>query len=1118
MNRALLFAVALVCCPGVADRSAGQVSQPNVLFILADDLGYGDMGVTGQAARKAAGLPYLETPNIDRLANEGVSFTQMYSTPMCKSTRSTLYTGFHQGHSFGDRNSGGQNRIRTGTEDMTYAQVLEPSDYTTGMFGKWHQSDAGGSSVGTPGHRPIEKGFDDMLLLAGQYHTPTMVDDDGMGNVSKITIPEESPGVPRFSQEIVTEHTIDFMQGAVANGDPFVAHINYFLVHRELDLPQRPYPSFNDPSWPIAEQNYARGIHLLDQEVGKLLDYLDDPNGDGDPSDSMTDNTVVIFASDNGNQTKEGHSAEFFDSNSIYRGFKFRSLEGGVRTPFFVRWEGQIAPGTVNDTHVGTYADLLPTFAEMAGQDVPIGLDGKSMWKTLSNTGTSEGTELQAWHSFNDGSWAIRLGDWKLYSKNGLFVYNLAADPSESTDLAASRPDILNALNQLRLDEGLGRDANLSASAGNTYFTQYKRWAPAGGSDDFGDAANWSGGTANGYADGSAPEALNWNTGPADNWLATVNNTTGSALVAEMAVSRKVLAMEVRGDGAGMTVRAQPNTELSARNGVRISAGGRVHLERADLMTNREVDIRPGGTLTGDGVIKGQAALVAGIAEFDGLLEAHVINHGTVAPGQPDDLSPIVSGGPFAPPTEVFKADFDDRVPQVFGSNTAALNNAKDHLNAEAGLVGSWIFTSKPTGTAELIDSSPSGDVGFIIDEQVSNTSDITRWDAVFTQPVPIGADTEVKLDLLWGRTRSGAMEHRLLGMDNAGGGNAVSDRVFMLEWGDEAGVNPDELKLVIGATTIDLGGFFVGGGVLDPAGPWDDSDLLRVEITMDASGMDITVSDDVHSNTVNDIPLTGSLEPLNRLRWTAGSDGIQGYALDDLLVTTGTIEQPPLPVLDELGILTVEGDYTQGAGGALELQLAGTDQADPLNPQHDQLVVTGSAELGGSLAIDQVNEPALGDAFVALSSDTLAGAFDQTQVTGTALTDPATALAVLYEDTADADALVDRVRLLATYKGDANGDGVVSLVDLNALGAGFGQAGTWQNGDFNYDGVVSLADLNDLGSNFGSSITAPGTPGTPGNPGTSSNPGSPAVPEPSVFVMSLFVGLAVLNRRKGTK
>ena len=1014
----------------IAFASLGQASAPNVLLIMADDLGVGDMGITGQTARKAAGVPYLETPNIDRIATEGVQYTQMYSTPMCKSTRSTLYTGFHQGHSFGDRNSGSQNRIRAGNEDFTYAQALAPSNYTTGMFGKWHQSDASGSNIGTSGSRPTDKGFDDVLLLAGQYHTPTMVDDDGAGNLFLTDVPEEAPGLPQMSQEVVTEHAINFIDNAVADDKPFAATVNYFLVHRELDVPQRPYPSFNDTSWPIAEQNYARGIHLLDQEVGKLLDHLDDPDGDGDTSDSLAEDTLVIFISDNGNQTKEGHSEVFFDSNSVYRGFKFRSLEGGVRTPFFARWTSTLAPGSVNDSHVGTYADFLPTFAEMAGQDVPIGLDGKSMWKTLSNTGNSDGTELQAWHSFNDGSWAIRLGDWKLYSKNGLFVYDLANDPSESNDLADSRPDILSALNQLRLDEGIGRDANLSSQTGDTYFAQYKNWEPVGGSNNLGDAANWSGGTANSYANGSAQPAANWDTGPADNWLATINNTTGTEQTLEMTASTKVLAMEVRGDSGDTTVRVQPGTQLSARNGVRISDGGRLHIERADLMTIREVEIRPGAALTGDGSIIGQQDLIDGITEFDGLLESQVINNGKVSPGQPDDLSALTPTEP-PPPVVVFQANFDDRTAQVFGGDTAALNAARDHLHDETTFIGNWKYKGQAQGVAKLLDSNSGDDLGFIVEEQVTNSENIHRWDASFTQPLPVENNSEIQIDLLWGRTRGGDAEHRLIGFDNDSGGNSTSDQVFQLTWGDSTGVDPDQLVLNLGATVVDLGSFFVGGGVIDSSDFWDDGDLLQLQIKIDSDGMDITVSDDVHSSTVTDIPLTGSADPLHRLRWTNAGGDIHGYALDDIRVTTGTRDLPVLPPLDSLGTIAIDGDYSQSQQGVLELQLAGTDNSDSLDPQHDSLIASGNMTLGGELNVSLLPgyTPSLDDSFDILDFATIDGEFDTVSL-------PELPAGLAWDQSS---LLVDGKLTVIAATADFNADGVVDGLDFLQWQRGFG-------------------------------------------------------------------------------
>ncbi len=225
-----------------------------------------------------------------------------------------------------------------------------------------------------------------------------------------------------------------------------------------------------------------------------------------------------------------------------------------------------------------------------------------------------------------------------------------------------------------------------------------------------------------------------------------------------------------------------------------------------------------------------------------------------------------------------------------------------------------------------------------------------------------------------------------------------------------------------------------------------------------------------------------------------AAAGVLRGHGQVTADLTSDGETDPGDRLADERGILNVNGAFSQTATGALHVSLDGTDNSAPANPQFDQLLVTGSATLGGALAVTQATTPALGDRFDVLIAAQLTGGFDQTLVTGTALADPTTALALLYVDGDDADALADRVRLFATYAGDTNGDGEVSLVDLDVLGVNFGMAGTWQTADFNYDGVVSLADLDRVGANFGKAIAAPTASELPGA----------GVPEPATLALAV--------------
>jgi hypothetical protein len=300
-------------------------------------------------------------------------------------------------------------------------------------------------------------------------------------------------------------------------------------------------------------------------------------------------------------------------------------------------------------------ADIMPTFAELAGQPAPIGIDGRSMLSDLL-TGTPSkrpdafGTwQPQQFGANNPASWEIRVGDWKLIKYfptsipgSTIFyrLHNLAADPSETTDLYASRPDIANAMQTIAFDEGFDRESFAPTPNNpsvpllvNNYFSQYKTWAPQSGSTDFFAAANWQGGTQVGFP--GDPDAQNWNTGPADNWIATMSNAGAQAQQIVLNANANLLGLELRGPGAVMQVTVPAGRKLTASKGARLSAGGVIELDGGDLVTVRDVDIRPGGLLRGEGLITGRQQVIAGIPEFanKGLFEPTVVNAGEFSVG-----------------------------------------------------------------------------------------------------------------------------------------------------------------------------------------------------------------------------------------------------------------------------------------------------------------------------------------------------------------------------------------------------------------------------------------------------------------------------------------------------
>jgi arylsulfatase A-like enzyme len=661
-----------LACVACASAPAFCADRPNIVFIMADDLGLGDIGILNQNARAAQGLPSFATPNIDSIAQNGVRFNHMYAgAPNCSPSRAVLLTGFHEGHTMFD-NATLDVDIRPGQQDATWGQVLQQAGYATGMFGKWHLGGVTGNltSIRTPSALPTQKGFETAYgPMTGHYRLAFHWESDGQGGMRQVAVPGEptwtgSGAKVVYGDTMVANRAVDFIRSKAQTSQPFAAYIPFMAPHIPLDQVPKNHPYANamqsdGTPWPQAQRDYAGMMWLLDQQVGQVLQAIDDPNNDGNTADSVANNTLVIFTSDNGALapgTASGFNPLYFNSNLSEQGYKSMAWEGGMHTPFFARWTGTIAPGSQNNA-VASFADIMPTFAELAGQDTPLGIDGTSILSDLTGGPPSAQRDplffVQKYQigAANPGGWTVRVGDWKLIKRRPSDVFpvfttttyrlfNVANDPGELVNLSNLRPDIVAALEALGIAEGGDReplgpavDSPTLTENKNTYFTQYKTWAPQGGSSDFFSAANWSGGTQREQP--ATPEANNWNTGPADNWLATMSNAGPTARQVTLAADANVLALELAGPGAEMRLVVPAGRKLTARNGLRISAGGAVTLHNGELNTNRDVDIRAGGKLAAQGTINGQQALFAGIPEFANLrlFEPKVINGGELTIG-----------------------------------------------------------------------------------------------------------------------------------------------------------------------------------------------------------------------------------------------------------------------------------------------------------------------------------------------------------------------------------------------------------------------------------------------------------------------------------------------------
>jgi arylsulfatase A-like enzyme len=433
------IALGLATCglvTGIA--TAAPARAPNIVYILADDLGYGDLGCYGQKL--------IRTPRLDQMAREGMRFTQHYSgAPTCAPARCVLMTGKHTGHA----------RIRANSDrpilpgDATVAEALKGAGYTTGVFGKW------GLGLEDSTGAPWRKGVDEFHGYLDQTHAHTYYPDHLWRNGQRHEIPENRDGQRRvYSHDLLAQSALDFIRRH--KDRPFFLYGAFTIPHAEVAVPEDSVAEYRG-KWPepktfpgsrtYAPQTQPRAVRAamitrLDRDVGRILDLLDELK--------LSENTLVIFTSDNGPITAGGQDPEFFDSNGPLRDLKFTLYEGGIRVPFIARWPGQVARGS-EATLVSDFADMFPTFAALAGAKLPAGLDGVSILPTLTGAKTKQALRDHFYWEAAPQQ-AVRRGDWKLYRasrERPVELYNLAADIGESKNLAGAHPDITASLEKL---------------------------------------------------------------------------------------------------------------------------------------------------------------------------------------------------------------------------------------------------------------------------------------------------------------------------------------------------------------------------------------------------------------------------------------------------------------------------------------------------------------------------------------------------------------------------------------------------------------------------------------------------------------------------------------------
>lgn len=471
IQHAVFFVLLAATLAGAAPAwGQGPVATrpPNIIYILADDLGYGELGCYGQEK--------IQTPHLDALAADGMRFTDHYSGhAVCAPSRCVLMTGLHTGHAYIRGNSpwaSGRNPHGEGQEPLpaatvTLARLLQDRGYTTACIGKW-----GLGGPGTAG-APLRQGFDHFFGYMCQKQAHDYYPEHLWRNGEKVELDnplflgherlDEPPA--NFARYSGNDYTPDLMLdealGFIRDNkdEPFFLWYTSPIPHVALQVPDEwsaPYAELGWDDGPYLGQNgylphptpraaYAGMITHLDAEVGRIVALVEELG--------LTGDTLILFSSDNGASFNGGCDREFFQSNAPLRGMKTQLWEGGIRVPMIAAWPGHIAPGSTSG-QPSYFADVLPTCIELAGGEAPDGLDGVSLVPDLM--GERHGTVRRYLYWENGGSQAIRVGDWKAVRMNlnrnpdaPIQLYNLADDIAESNDVADEHPDVVRRIRAL---------------------------------------------------------------------------------------------------------------------------------------------------------------------------------------------------------------------------------------------------------------------------------------------------------------------------------------------------------------------------------------------------------------------------------------------------------------------------------------------------------------------------------------------------------------------------------------------------------------------------------------------------------------------------------------------
>ena len=440
----VLLVIALACISQATD----PLAKPNLIWIMADDLGYGDLGCYGQKV--------IATPNLDQMAREGLRFTHFYAgATVCAPSRSVLMTGLHHGHTRVRGNAGKQNPKAQALkpDDVTVAKVLQQAGYRTALVGKWGLGDAGDADTGLP----RKQGFDEFFGYLNQSHAHNHFPAFLWRNEDKVSLPNTVTPVGDagagyateakvFADDLFADEAIRFVKENKSK--PFYLYWSMVIPHannertRELkNGAQVPgFGHYADKDWPDQDKGQAAMISRLDGYVGLMLKTLREQG--------LAENTLVLFTSDNGPHNESNHNLKRFNPSGPFTGIKRSLTDGGIRVPMIAWWPSRIEPNTQSD-HVAYFGDWMATATELSGATARSGLDSLSMVPTLIGKRTSQKQHDFIYWEFHEGGFkqaALYQGRWKGIRKGGvdapIVLYDQSTDLAESKNVADQYPEI----------------------------------------------------------------------------------------------------------------------------------------------------------------------------------------------------------------------------------------------------------------------------------------------------------------------------------------------------------------------------------------------------------------------------------------------------------------------------------------------------------------------------------------------------------------------------------------------------------------------------------------------------------------------------------------------------